>query len=154
MGHIYKNVNKVITFVNNRLTGQIYHTLSIEIFLKSICPEVMYGQKPKSWSYVLFCAVSWVPIYFGWIIHLVCQQNNFIWILIKMDKWIRIPRPLVFFLPFILWARTRLKRRKEKGLMRDAWCAYVPQKTPTLGRETPILGGKESRSGIDHKNQY
>ena len=32
--------------------------------------------------------------------------------------------------------------------------AYVAQKTPTLGRETPILGVKESRSGINHKNQY
>ena len=27
-----------------------------------------------------------------------------------------------------------------------------PKKTLTLGRETPILGGKESRSRIDHKN--
>ncbi len=44
--------------------------------------------------------------------------------------------------------------KKKKGKRIDAWCAYVPQKTPTLGRETPILGVKESRSGIDHKNQY
>ena len=32
MGHIYKNVNKVITFVNNRLTGQISHTFPLRFF--------------------------------------------------------------------------------------------------------------------------
>ena len=32
MGHIYKNVNKVITFVNNRLTGQISYTFLLRFF--------------------------------------------------------------------------------------------------------------------------
>ena len=43
-----------------------------------------------------------------------------------------------------------MKWALAKGKRSDA----VAQKTPTLGRETPILGGKESRSGINHKNQY
>ena len=40
-------------------------------------------------------------------------------------------------------------KRRKKGV-----CTHIAQKSPTLGRKLPILGNKESRYGINHKNNF